>query len=227
VEERVAEEAPPLLVPAADDCVNGAEEVQQAPRRASVLEGKISMSARLWPILGNLSAKRIVIDLMDYTCKHCRLLHRLLKQRITENPDEWAALIMPVPMEVECNPMMKSTPKEHEGACEYTKLAMAVFHGKPQAFVAFEEWLCEGEEAPALEAVRAKAAEILGTEGLAWWIEDPRQAKRLNEALAIYDAVGQGQIPKLLLDKQLISGPVLNKEQLEEILKKEAELIGG
>ena len=57
-------------------------------------------------------------------------------------------------------------------------------------------------------------------------MEDPRQAKRLNEALAIYDAVGQGQIPKLLFEKQLISGPVINRDQLDEIVKRELEMLG-
>jgi hypothetical protein len=177
-------------------------------------------------MLGDPSAKRIVIDMMDFTCKHCRKLHGLLKELAALNPGEFAALLMPVPMETHCNPTMKTTPKEHEGACEFTRLAMAVFHGKPEAFEAFDQWLCEGEAAPALENVRNRAMEILGEEGLAKALEDPRQAKRLNEAISIYDAVGQGQIPKLLFEKQLISGPILNREQLEEIWVKELELLG-
>ena len=101
-----------------------------ARRRVVVMEGKISLSARLWPVLGDPSARRLLIDMMDFTCKHCRKLHELLREMMEQKPGEWAAVLMPVPMEMGCNPTMKSTPKEHIGACEYTKLAMAVFHGK-------------------------------------------------------------------------------------------------
>jgi uncharacterized membrane protein len=196
-------------------------------RRVTVMEGKISLSVRLWPIMGSPLAKRILIDMMDFTCKHCRKLHAILKERISQNPGEWAALIMPVPMETQCNPTMKTTPKEHIGACEYTQLAMAVFHGKPEAFEEFDRWLCEGETPPGLDAVKARATEILGQESLARAMEDSRQTKRLNEAIAIYDAVGQGQIPKLLLEKQLISGPILNLSQLDQILANEIRLLEG
>jgi hypothetical protein len=172
-------------------------------------------------VLGRRESRHVVINMFDYTCHYCRDLHGFLLRAAAARPDDLAVLAMPVPTEVACNPFIPKTPPENVGACEYARYALAVFRARPEAFAEFDKWLWEPPRPPALEAIRLKAESLVGRTALQAALADPWLQKRMAEALAIYDAVGQGRIPKLLLAKAVTSGPIASYEQLERILKKE------
>ncbi len=192
-----------------------------AQRRIHVVGGKISLSSHLWPVLGSRDARNIIIDQFDYTCHFCRDLHKLLLKVMAERPEDLAILMMPVPMDKTCNPMVQATPPEHRDACVYSRYAMAVFRAAPDRFAEMDEWLFEPIRPWALDLVRTKAELLVGgPEKLRAAIDDPWMAKRHNEALSIYNAVGQGQLPKLLFATAVVSGPIPSIEQLTEVFSK-------
>jgi uncharacterized membrane protein len=215
--------APQSALPAAVQTLTAPPHAASAPaipRRLHAVGQKISLSPHLWPILGNRDARHIIIDQFDYTCHYCRDLHKYLLRAAARVPAELAILMMPVPMESACNPSVKVTPQEHRNACIYTRYALAVFKATPEAFAEFDEWLFEPVRPHPLDDVKLKAQLTVGSDGiLADALNDPWLTRRLNEAISIYDAVGQGQIPKLLFDKAVLSGPVPSYEELLKILK--------
>ena len=209
VEQPVPVAAPPA--PAAD----------KPPRRIHAIGKKVSLSPHLWPVIGNRDAKHIIIDQFDYTCHFCRDLHKLLMKAIESRPDDLAVLMMPVPMDTACNPMVKTTPAEHRDACIYARYAMGVFRAAPEKFAEMDAWLFEPMRPWDLDLVKMRAEFLAGgPEKLAAAMNDPWMVKRHNEALAIYDASTQGQLPKMLFEHAVVSGPVPNYEQLLDVFEK-------
>ena len=72
-----------------------------------------------------------------------------------------------------------------------------------------------------LDLVKTKAEQLSGgANKLDAAMNDPWLAKRHNEALAIYNVVGQGQLPKLLFEHAVVSGPIPTYGQLLEVFAK-------
>ncbi|MFI5378022.1 MAG: vitamin K epoxide reductase family protein [Tepidisphaerales bacterium] len=192
-----------------------------APRRIHAVGKKISLSPHLWPVLGDREATHIIIDQFDYSCHFCRDLHKLLRKAVAARPAELALLLMPMPMNAACNPMVKVTPAEHRDACEYARYALAVFRAAPERFAEMDEWLFEPIRPWAVDLVKMKAELLVGgADKLAAAMADPWMAKRHNESLAIYNAVEQGQLPKMLFEHAVVSGPIPSYEQLLEVFEK-------
>ncbi len=221
-----AMDAPPPVAPAEQAIQPDAQPVvatatDKPPRRIHAIGKKVSLSPHLWPILGNRDATNIIIEQFDYTCHFCRDLHNLLLKAIEAHPADLAVLMMPVPMDMACNPMMKATPPEHVNACVYARYAMAVFRAAPEKFAELDEWLFQPTRPWDLELTKMKAESLAGgPEKLAAALEDPWMAKRHNEALAIYNAASQGQLPKMLFERAVVSGPIPSYEQLQGVFEK-------
>ncbi|MGA2500123.1 MAG: vitamin K epoxide reductase family protein [Tepidisphaeraceae bacterium] len=194
---------------------------EKPPRRIHAMGKKVSLSPHLWPMLGDRNAAHIIIDQLDYTCHFCRDVHKLLMKAIQARRAELAVLIMPVPMDMACNPMVKATPAEHRDACVYARYAMGVFRAAPERFAEMDEWLFEPIRPWELDLVKMRAEFLAGgADKLAAAMNDPWMAKRHNEAMAIYDAAGQGQLPKMLFEHAAVSGPIPSYEQLLEVFEK-------
>ena len=88
------------------------------------LDGKIKLNVYDEAVLGSPEAKYVVVELMDYTCPHCRKMHALVQQALERYGDQLAVVIMPIPLELECNPMVTSTDPMHRGACKISRLAL-------------------------------------------------------------------------------------------------------
>jgi hypothetical protein len=121
-------------------------------------------------------------------------------------------------MDVQCNRFVRRTAPENRDACIYARYALAVFRAAPQSFAEFDAWLFAPFRPPPLEQLYERAEQLAGRRPLADALADPWLAKRLAEAVAIYEALGKGQIPKLLLPRAFISGPVYSYHVLDKIL---------
>src|SRR5437870_4561830 len=104
----------------------------RAPRQIWVLQRQLSIDASLFPIIGPPDAPHILADIMDYTCKHCRELHPMLERAVKAFGGELAVLMIPVPLEPPCNRWVNIAVPEHVNACEYARLALAIWHAAPQ-----------------------------------------------------------------------------------------------
>jgi hypothetical protein len=81
--------------------------------------------------------------------------------------DRFAVIMLPVPLDVACNPLILITSPANQDACEYAKLGLAVYHAKHEAYREFDDWLFATPEIPPLAEARSHAASLVGQEALA------------------------------------------------------------
>lgn len=233
-DERRAEDATDVIAPAPEPELPPAEPATSAPppsptpiapsRRITAVRGAISLSPHLWPVLGSRDATYILIDQFDYTCHLCRDLHDMMLKAVDRWPTHVAVLMMPVPLDKGCNPLLQYQNPEHVNACEYARHALAVFRAAPEQFPVYDRWLFETQRPRPLADMKAKAAELVGAEPLAKALADPWLAKRMNEAISIYEAVGRGQIPKLLLPDSVLTGQLPTADRMFAVLQQQLTL---
>jgi len=183
----------------------------------SVLNGQIVIGRDSRPMLGDPTASRVTVKMFDYTCGYCRRLHGQLEELIAESPDEYAVVLIHVPLSPECNPHRKEDAGRHADACELTRLALAVWLTDREAFAEFNRWLCGGESARTAAAARAEAERLIGTEPLADALAEPRIDSMIAENVELYALDQITLLPSLLTERRLISGSFLDAEQLREV----------
>jgi len=95
-------------------------------RRISFLGGQVRIDVFDVPIIGSVDAPYVMIELFDYTCGHCRLVHRRLQQARQRYGDQLSIVTLPVPMNKECNPAAKDSRPDLRHACELAKIVLAL-----------------------------------------------------------------------------------------------------
>ncbi|QEG32761.1 vitamin K epoxide reductase family protein [Bythopirellula goksoeyrii] len=116
------------------------------------------------PTLGDPHAEQVLVELLDYTCPHCRKMHPYIHQAAERYGEDICFAIYHVPLSRHCNPHVKMDQSLHRTACDYAKLAISVWKLNPAKFAEFHNYLMEGEKAPAVYKARNKAMELVGNE---------------------------------------------------------------
>src|SRR5687768_6362148 len=188
----------------------------------SILDGQFTLDLKSVPVTGSLTAPKKVVKLFDYTCHHCRDTHRALEPVRKSYSNELAVISLPVPLESSCNPMVKRTPSAHLGACEITKIALAVFVADSSKFEEFSNWLFEPETPPGVTASRDFAGKLVGVDRLDTALADSRITNQIRLDIDIYTAnskrAGRGTLPQLLFPRHAILGAVTDRVTMEKIV---------
>ena len=188
----------------------------------SILDGQFTLDLKSVPVTGSLAAPKKVVKLFDYTCHHCRDTHRALEPVRKSYSNELAVISLPVPLESSCNPIVKRTSSAHVGACEITKIALAVFLADPTKFEEFSNWLFEPETPPGVSASRDYAGKLVGTNRLNAALADSRITNQIRLDIDIYTAnsrrAGRGTLPQLIFPWNAIFGPVTDRAEMEKIV---------
>jgi uncharacterized membrane protein len=200
------------------------------PRRIALMGGKAIIDARRTPILGAPDAKTVIAELFDYTCPHCRQLHRYLSEARQRYGAQMALVVLVTPMDPRCNRFVHE-PATEPGSCELARLAVAVWQTRPAAFADFHEWLMESTETRSVEVARARAIEILGggdvdlpADVLDRALADEAITREIDADSRIYQLAGEGTIPKLLTERLIIAGQPASAAKLFEVLEKQLGL---
>lgn len=188
----------------------------------SFVDGAFTVNLTKVPVSGRLDAPKRMVKLFDYTCHHCRDLHHLLKPIKLKYASELAVISLPVPLDANCNTVIKRTVPAHANACEYARIALAVFIAQPAKFEEFSDWLFEPERPPMLDSARMHAANLVGKEALAAALNDPRVEEQIRTDVNIYIASSQkakrGAMPQLLFATGGSIGAVPDARALDNIL---------
>jgi hypothetical protein len=189
-------------------------------RIVSVLDRKAEIDVYQHPILGSPSAKHIVVKLFDYTCPHCRVMHGHLNAARERFGSDFAVVMLPVPMNTNCNQFIRQTDAKHLDACHLAKLALAVWRADPGKFEAFDAWLFAPVHPPSTAEARAKAVQLVGAAALARELEDWTLGDRLAVGVKLYGLADQGAIPKVLVPPSgMIRGRVDNRDDVLQFLQ--------
>ena len=193
-------------------------------RIINVLGGKVELNAYRYPVLGSYEAEHVIVKLFDYTCPHCREMHKHLEEVQAASRGNVSVLMLSVPLNADCNSQVQRTSSRHKDACQLSALALAVWHLKPEAFAEYNEYLMTGHFAPDVASAKAKAASVVGQAQLDTLLADPRLWRHLAVGPTVYGLAGRGVVPKLLLPKVLITGNATGREELFEMLSRHLEM---
>jgi len=193
-------------------------------RQLKLLNGQITLHVVKLPRLGPADAPAIVLELFDYTCPHCRQMHHYLSEVRARYGAQLVLIVLPMPMNKHCNPYVQLDDPQYKDACDFARLAWAVWYAKPAAFAAFHDWLLQSVDPPSVAAARRKAEELVGRDELETGLADERIDRQIAAAGRIYQLAGLGTIPKLLGEGFVNSGLPANADELAKTLAKQLDL---
>lgn len=185
--------------------------------------GKFKLDPKGLPGVGVAGATNYIVSLFDYTCIHCRALHGLLKQAQEESRGGFGVITLPVPLDAGCNPLIVITAEANTGACEYARLALAVWKARPESFAEFDEWMLASPKVPSLDATRAKAEELVGKPALETALASGWVARQLQIDVSLYQAnaraVGDAHLPQLIIGDAIVHGAIDTSTELKRVLE--------
>jgi uncharacterized membrane protein len=180
------------------------------------------------PIIGSPDAPYVVSLLFDYQCSHCQKIHFMLNEVIRRYAGKLAFVLCPVPLNTHCNPYVPRDVDAFKNSCELAKIGLTVWVANREVFPAFENWMFTFESGNSwhprsLEAVRAKAVELVGKEKFdsAW--TDPWMGRYMQTCIRIYGQTiqnGKGGIPKLIFGSRWVVPELHNADDFIMILQK-------
>lgn len=177
----------------------------EVPRvfRFKSLKGDINVDRS--PVLGNSNARARLVEMLDYTCPHCRKLHPYIKKAVEKYGDQIGFVIYHVPLNRKCNQLVKFDQVSHSSACDIARLAYGVWKLNPKKFPEFHDWLMTGEKAPPLHEVKSKAMALVGSNVLTDKAIEVESKRRVAEHSADMEALKTG-LPILIFEGGVIKG---------------------
>ncbi|MEM8678822.1 MAG: vitamin K epoxide reductase family protein [Planctomycetota bacterium] len=175
---------------------------------------RAKLNVRQWPLLGSPDAEHVFVELFDYSCAHCRKMHRHLKQVQNRYGDRVAIMVLPVPLDGKCNHTIRSTGAGHENACELARLALAVWRLNPEAFPQYHDFLLGGSRTRGVGEARGFAEKLVDPVALRSELQDKLVTAYLGKHVKIYQRTGLGQLPKLFSEHISLSGAATNADEL-------------
>jgi uncharacterized membrane protein/thiol-disulfide isomerase/thioredoxin len=199
------------------------EEKPKLIREVSFLGGTMKIDMYEEAVLGSPEAKYVVVELMDYTCPHCRKMHSHIQEAMERYGDQLAVVIMPVPLELECNKLVGETDPMHRGACKLAKLALAVSKTDQSKFIDFHNFLLDDvEEPPTVPKAVSRAFRLVGRKKLVGDNSSnaPEFGERLQKYIRLYQNLSTqnaankafGLPVQIVGDTQLSGGDVSEEE---------------
>jgi uncharacterized membrane protein len=183
-------------------------------RTVALLEGNLTFDLFKIPVLGPREAPKVVLELYDYTCPSCRKVSRLMDTYGQERRGQVAVILLPAPMDADCNPAIRTTLSVFKDACTYARLALAVYKADAARFAEYHAWLMTGDLPPAPAEARERAEILVGKEALAAALASPEVDQWIRDGLGIYSYLKADSLPKLIAGSAVISSAGLAREKL-------------
>lgn len=188
-----------------------------------VHQGRFPIDLYEAPLIGRPGAPTVIVSLFDYTCSHCRRQHAMLKRVQKIFADELAVVLVPMPLDSNCNPLLNTTGADHVNACEYARIGMAVWRARPEVFADYEDWFFEPEKPRPLGEVLARAIDLTGRPDLQEVAREPWIDAYLKTGVGIFtenwQRTGRNILPMLMVGTALSSGKIDSDSELLRILE--------
>jgi len=139
-----------------------------------------AMDVKSMPIIGSPDAEHVFVEFVDYTCKHCRLLHPHVMAAKEKYGDELAVVVHHVPLNRKCNPHVKGSHPTKTYACDYAQLAIKVWLVAPEKFSEYHDWLMSSRKTPSVFEARKRALSLVGGQNFLDTKLDDKASKRIR-----------------------------------------------
>jgi uncharacterized membrane protein len=193
--------------------------------------GRFQLNPNELPRLGAVGATNFVVSLSDATCVHCRALHGMFKHVLERYPGRLGIITLPVPLDSNCNPLIKKTAPAHVGACEFAVLTLAVWRAGPKEYATFDEWLFASPTVPTIDQARAKAIELVGKSNLDRALADPWTKRQLQIDISLYEAnsymAKDSRMPQLMMGDVITRGAITDLQMLLDLLARHSGIQGA
>ena len=184
----------------------------------------VELDPRALPTLGPVDAPYVIAMMSDFTCPHCRTFHAWMDLAVERYHGQLAVVTLTVPMDARCNPRIRQTHPRHVNACELARIALAVWRVDRGAYARMNRWLFEPATPRTPEEARAYAKVLIGEDKLRQGEADPAVEQLIARFVGLYDKANGGEVPKLLLPKNVQMGKLKNERELFLLLEGELKI---
>ena len=174
------------------------------------------------PAIGPSDASEELTLLFDFQCIHCRRLHKVLPDMLSQAGGQYRIRLCPVPLSSACNPYIPASGIDRfAGSCQLTRCALAVWYARPEAYEAYWEYLLGGgDERAAIDPADAEArARALLGDGFAAALADPRIDAYLRKAEELFGRTSHAEksgVPRMIRGQRWL---VPETDQADELLE--------
>ena len=187
-------------------------------RQCRLLGGSVVLNVDGWPLLGRPDARHVVAALFDLTCAECHHLHRLLAAAVEARPDWLAVALVPVPMHPACNPAVTCTRDAAAQACDYARLAWAVWLAGGDRYADWDRYVTAEATGQPYGLALLRARELVNLTRFRPREPDPFLDRAVATGVGLYRAAGRPKVPAVLLPAGLLQGHVSDLAALMRIL---------
>jgi uncharacterized membrane protein/thiol-disulfide isomerase/thioredoxin len=192
------------------------------PGEISLHDGLFNFQLSEVPMIGAPGARHIVVSLFDYTCHHCRDLHPKLVEVQKQYSNQLSIVSLVTPLASNCNPVVKIRLPDHTNACEYARLALAVWRVKREAFRPFDDWLFEPPRPVPVPEAKRYAAQLVGVDNLERALADAWITNHMQTNGYLYKTnylrLKNSVLPELMIGSAVSFGPLNNPKDLTDLL---------
>ena len=155
------------------------------------------LSAHELPVIGDPDAPQVVTLLFDWQCSHCRQLHLMLPDVVSEMGGSTAFICCPISLSRECNPLVPQSDRDmFTGSCKLLHIGLALWRTDPVAFGRYEEWYwgdpAKGWNPPSVEEATARASDLIGADKLEAAMNDEWIDSYLQTVLQVFGRTSSG-----------------------------------
>ena len=184
----------------------------------------LSLDISRLPLLGPIKAPHRIGCLFDYTCHHCRQLHGYIIESIQKLRGQVSCVMIPMPLDSNCNATIKRTGRDHVNACKYARICLAVQQVAPTKYYAFDRWLfSDHKTAKPLDTVKQYASKLVGADVLDKAIASATVQQQLQQNIHAYELNSKNGrssfMPQTIINNQVIFGPPPSAAALETAIK--------
>jgi len=170
---------------------------------ASHVFSPLALNPHAVPLVGSPDAPCVVTLLFDYECPHCQRLHALLDETIDRYGGKLAFALCPAPLNTHCNPFIPRDVEAFKDSCELTRIALAVWVAKREAFPEFDRWMYYQEPGEpwrprTVDDATAKAVALVGQAKFDAARADPWIDQYMQTSIRLFGGTGGGSVPKLV-----------------------------
>jgi uncharacterized membrane protein len=177
-------------------------------REVTLAGGRFKMKLGEFPIFGSPNAQRVVVMIFDYTCPACRHLHPQLFDAFKPHEDRAAIVMIPSPLDAQCNPGITATAYAHQNACTYAKIGLAIWNTNPEAYPSFDQFMFAGDFPPSLQDARAVADHLVGKDVMDAALASPRYDHLLGFGVQLFysPVLDRKVLPTLITPEGVMNG---------------------
>lgn len=189
-------------------------------RIVKFLGGKLSLDVHKHPLLGSPDAPHIVVELISYDCEHCRKMYPLIEEARERYGDQVAILVLPVPLETDCNKLVTNPTASHRGACWTARAACGIAKLDPPAFAKFHEFLIAGKEKPPMDKIIPKSYGMVDGDAIRDLARSAELKKQVEGYIDLYSQLQAKSgsrtfgLPVQILGDHVMTGSVEKTEDL-------------